>query len=401
MKKKRGFAGILESLDEARDRRLERKLPGWTDRGIVVPSSLALEQCSSSATASYKVRLALSRLGGRPESVCDITGGLGADSAAFAAVAGRLVYMERNPALVEAARANFSALGLDNVEFRCEEVGPGSEIPECRLIVADPARRSESGRKLFRLEDCSPDIGALAPYLLRKAEWLMVKLSPMADISVLAARFGAALREVHVVSSGGEVRELLCLLSREVGEFCGITAVELGAREDGSDECFSFLPEEEKAAEFTAAGRLEPGGILLEPRACLLKAGAFKLPCSRFGLGKLAPSTHLYMTPDGGELPPRGLFRRFVVKEVLPLNSASIRELKSRGLKADVSARNLHLSSDELRRRLGCMPGDGLHVFGCSSLCRGNVLIITGPPEEFTVPSPCTTEPADNCRISA
>ena len=315
MKKNRGFAGILESLDEARDRRLERKLPGWADRGIVVPTALALEQCSSSATASYKVRLALSRLGGRPESVCDITGGLGADSAAFAAVAGRLVYIERNPVLVEAARANFSALGLDNVEFRCEEVGPGSEIPECRLIVADPARRSESGRKLFRLEDCSPDIGALAPYLLRKAEWLMVKLSPMADISVLAARFGAALREVHVVGSGGEVRELLCLLSREVGEFRGITAVELGAREDGSDECFSFLPEEEKAAEFTAAGRLELGGILLEPRACLLKAGAFKLPCSRFGLGKLAPSTHLYMAPDGGELPPRGLFRRFVRRE--------------------------------------------------------------------------------------
>ena len=398
MKKKRGFAGILESLDEARDRRLERKLPGWADRGIVVPTALALEQCSSSATASYKVRLALSRLGGRIESVCDITGGLGADSAAFAAVAGRLVYMERNPVLVEAARANFSALGLDNVEFRCEEVRPESEIPECRLIVADPARRSESGRKLFRLEDCSPDIGALAPYLLRKAEWLMVKLSPMADISLLRSRFDGILEEIHIVAGGGEVRELLCLLRRQA-RFRGVRAVELGS--GGHPETFGFMPEEEAAAEPSIASGLLPGGILLEPSAALMKSGAFKLVCSRYGICQLAPSTHLYVAVSDSDSdrvpPPAAFFKRYEIADLLPLNSASVRELKSRHLRAGVSARNLRISSDELRSRLGCLPGDNFHVFGCFTVCRGNLLIVARPAS----PSPGTTAPADSRRTWA
>ena len=363
-------------MDGERRRRLARKLPGWEGADIVVPSSLALEQCSSSAAAEYKARTALEWSGGRLRTVCDITGGLGADSSAFASVAEKVVYVERNPALVEAARHNFASLALSNVEIRCEEVGPESELPECDLIYADPARRSESGRKLFRLEDCSPDIGLLAPELLERCGRLMVKLSPMADISLLRSRFDGILEEIHIVAGGGEVRELLCLLRRQA-RFRGVRTVELGSGEH--TETFSFMPEEEAAAEPSIASGLLPGGILLEPSAALMKSGAFKLVCARYGICQLAPSTHLYVAPDDGELPPRGLFRRFVVKEVLPLNSASIRELKARGLKADVSARNLHLSSDELRRRLGCVPGSGLHVFGCSSLCRGNVLVMAVP----------------------
>ena len=180
-------------MDGERRRRLARKLPGWEGADIVVPSSLALEQCSSSAAAEYKARTALEWSGGRLRTVCDITGGLGADSSAFASVAEKVVYVERNPALVEAARHNFASLALTNVEIRCEEVGPESELPECDLIYADPARRSESGRKLFRLEDCSPDIGALAPKLLERCGRLMVKLSPIADISLLRSRLDGIL----------------------------------------------------------------------------------------------------------------------------------------------------------------------------------------------------------------
>ena len=375
MKQKKSFSEILVSLEDAAARKVAGKLPAWSGIDIDLPGSLALEQCSSSAAAAYKAGLAKERAGGRLDCVCDITGGLGSDSAAFAAEAGRLLYVERNPRLVEAARKNFRALGLRNVEFRCEEVGPESELPECGLIYADPARRGDTGRKLFRLEDCSPDIGALAPHLLDRAPMLMVKLSPMADISVLLASFGAALREIHVVGLGGEVKELLCLLLRGNRAFDGIFAAELGAADGGSDEIFFFRPREEQSVPLLLAGGLSPGQVLLEPVSCMLKSGAFRLPCVRYGLGKLAPSTHLYIVESSG-LPPAGLFRRFMIKEILPLNAASLRELKSRRLRADVSARNIRMDSAELARRLGCVSGS-LHVFGCSTACSGNVLLLT------------------------
>ena len=398
MKSKKSFAEILESMDGERLRRLARKLPGWEGADIVVPSSLALEQCSSSAAAEYKARTALEWSGGRLRTVCDITGGLGADSAAFALVADKVVYVEKNPALAEAARHNFAALALPNVEIRCEEVGPDSELPECDLIYADPARRSESGRKLFRLGDCSPDIGLLAPKLLEHCVRLMVKLSPMADISLLRSRFDGILEEIHIVESGGEVRELLCLLGRQA-RFGGLRVVELGY--GGRPDTFSFMPEEEAAAESSIASALPSGRILFEPSAAVMKSGAFKLVCSRYGICQLAPSTHLYVAVSGSESdgvpPPAAFFKGYEIEELFPLNSASVRELKSRRLRAGVSARNLRISSDELRSRLGCRPGEDRHVFGCFTVCLGNVLIVARPVPPF----PGTTESGDSRRISA
>lgn len=378
MKSKKSFSEILGSLDDAVARKAARKLPAWSGIDIELPGSLALEQCSSSAAAAYKARLALDRCGGRLGLVCDITGGLGSDCSAFAAVADRVLYFERDAALADAARRNCSALGISNIEFHCEEIGPASELPECDLIYADPARRSGSGRKLFRLGDCSPDIGVLAPLLLRKAPALMVKLSPMADISVLRESFGESLKEVHVVAVGGEVKELLCMLERGGRPFGGIYAVDAAAPPEEEGVSFSFLPEEEREAPLVLAEGLSPRQILLEPSACMLKAGAFRLPCARFGLRKLAPSTHLYLV-GSGVLPPSGLFGRFEIEELLPLSSASLRELKSRRLRADVSARNLPMGSAGLARRLGCVSDAGLHVFGCATACSGNLLILARP----------------------
>lgn len=376
VKNKKSFASILQSLDGERERKLARKLPGWSGLDVLVPSALALEQCSSSAAASYKAAVALEWAGGRLGTVCDITGGLGSDASAFAAVADKVVYYEKNPALVDAARHNCSVLGIDNIEFHCEEIGEDSNLPECEMAYADPARRDVSGRKVFRLEDCSPDIGALAPGILEKACRLMVKLSPMADISVLLSRFGGMLEKLHVVSIGGEVKELLCLL-RSGASFAGIRVVELGRAE----LTFEFMPEDEDKAVYVPAEEVRPGQLLLEPSAGILKSGAFKLLCSRFGICKLAPSTHLYVSGGiGGNcspvLPPETFFRRYIIERVLPLNAESTRLLRSSCLEADVSARNIRMDSAELMRRIGCRPGGGKHIFGCHTDCSGNLLIV-------------------------
>lgn len=381
VKSKKSFAEILQSMDAARDRKLLKKLPGWAGLDVSVPTSLALEQCSSSATAAYKAALALEWSGGKVGTVCDITGGLGSDTSAFAAVAGKVVYLERNPELVDAARHNCSLLGLDNVEFHCMEVDRSSELPMCDMVYADPARRDVSGRKLFRLEDCSPDIGDLAPVLLGYAGRLMVKLSPMADVSAVLAGFPGMVEEVQIVCSGGEVKELLCLLAAGAS-FRGIRVVELG--QGGCRQTFSFMPEEENRACAALASSVVPGQLLLEPSAGMLKSGAFKLPCLRFGISKLDPSTHLYVaesaSPDTGQkpaLPPEALFSRFEIVQVLPLNAESFRTLKESCPQADVSARNIRMDSENLAKRLGCRPGGGMHVFGCRTSCCGNLLMVT------------------------
>ncbi|MBO7574726.1 MAG: hypothetical protein J6S99_02800 [Bacteroidales bacterium] len=439
---KRSFADIMAGLDSERAQKVARKLPAWSAvDGIEIPSALSLEQCSSSATARYKALVAgqvaaAARSGQLPPetsgcagplpsddgplpltmprvarfpgavpasvplaTILDLTGGLGVDSWALSQVAERVVYFERNEELAAAAGRNFQRLGAGNIDVRCETVTPQTELPEADLIYADPARRDAAGRKVFLLEDCTPDILTLLPMLLRKAPAVLVKLSPMADLAMLAERFGPALREIHVVECDGEVKELLCLLLRDNSSpEPDILVVRLSGQAAGGD-ILRFRMAEERAAEVRFAAEVRPGDVLLEPCPALLKAGAFRLPCARWGLQKLAPSTHLYLLPGaetapsapgnpffpspGAETAPSApgsrFFKAWRIAEVLPLGAAAFKALKQRYPHADVTARNLPLGSAELQKRLGVASGGDVHIFGCRLADSSPVLLVTEP----------------------
>ena len=384
---KRSFADILQGLDTDRAQKVTRKLPAWAavdaERraagldALEFPSALSLEQCSSTAAALYKAGLAAP-----VKTVLDLTGGLGVDSWAFSQVAEQVVYYERNAELAAAAERNFARLGAENIEVRCEEVTPQTGLPEAGLIFADPARRDTAGRKVFLLEDCTPDILTLLPLLLRKAPAVLLKLSPMADLAMLAGRLGPALREIHVVESEGEVKELLCLLCRQsaTSEEPKIVVVRL---QGGT---FSFFHPEEREADAVYAAGVQAGDMLLEPCPALLKAGAFKLPCARWGLQKLAVSTHLYLLPGtktAPDLPGTALpdgagawFKARRVVEVLPFGAAAFKALRRRYPRAEVTARNLPLGSDALRQKLGTAPGGDIHIFGCRLADGSAVLLV-------------------------
>jgi len=391
---KRSFADILQGLDTDRAQKVTRKLPAWAavdaERraagldALEFPSALSLEQCSSTAAALYKAGLAAP-----VKTVLDLTGGLGVDSWAFSQVAEQVVYYERNAELAAAAERNFARLGAENIEVRCEEVTPQSELPEAGLIFADPARRDTAGRKVFLLEDCTPDILTLLPLLLRKAPAVLLKLSPMADLAMLAGRLGPALREIHVVESEGEVKELLCLLCRQSAPSAaepGIVIVRLYGQ--GAERILFRMSEEREADAVYAAG-VQAGDMLLEPCPALLKAGAFKLPCARWGLHKLAPSTHLYLAPvlpgtkTAPDVPGTALpdgagawFKARRVVEVLPFGAAAFKALRRRYPRAEVTARNLPLGSDALRQKLGTAPGGDIHIFGCRLADGSAVLLV-------------------------
>ena len=404
-------------------RRLRKKLPEWVAcTGLVYPSSLCAEQCSSSDTARYKaliVRRFINEYVGTVASmvgdpcrttgsvtenkmvtepaevtigtrktgrIADLTGGLGVDSWAFSEVADKVLYNEMNPALAAAARHNFKALGVTNIFIKNSEATSdslkdifGDFRPD--VIFLDPARRDSAGKKVFLLEDCSPDVLKILPELFGISRFVLLKLSPMADITMAVERLdrtyeeylekasgkgwnGQWVREVHVVASGGECKELLILLDREWSEGYSLTC-----REDG--KTLTFKPEE-----ITKAKASYPDStfarIIFEPGKSLTKAGVFNAICERFGLVKLARFTHLYTISEplsDSELeqrtaPLKDFGKVFYVKEILPLNKASMKDVGKRYPHSEVSAKNIPMSSDELRTRLKVKSGDDAHIFG-------------------------------------
>ena len=411
-------------------RKLRTKVPEWyAVPSLVYPFRLSGEQCSSSETAKYKALLALglrregippetvatrplppqaagpskgeqpgppkiSRFlgwlgrgwpqvsGGIPSrlSVADLTGGMGVDAWAFAQVAEEVLYNEMQVELVRATELNFRELGVENVRFRNCRVEPGKVgevldgfLPD--VIFLDPARRAEDGRKVFLIEECQPDVLGLLPELFEASRYVLLKLSPMADITMACKRLGAHVKEVHVVAAGGECKELLFLLDREwegtpstfVVEGGAVMEIPGQAGNDGSPLVIS-------------TGAKRRGEIwLFEPGKALLKAGAFDLPCRKFGLTKLGQHTHLYVgesVPE--ELRPFG--KVFEVLEMMPLNNRTMKEAGKRWPQAEVTARNVPMTSDLLRKKLGCASGGDIHLFGVRvevAAEAGNYLIVT------------------------
>lgn len=362
------YASEVEDFDLALNtlevrRKLRVKVPQWyAVPQLRFPFRLSGEQCSSAETARYKASVALRALT-REKTVADLTGGLGVDSWAFAQVASAVLYNEMRPELAAAASANFKALGLTNVRVSCAELRPGGLreildgfVPD--VIFLDPARRAADGRKVFRLEDCEPDVLQLLPELLAAAPRVLLKLSPMADITLVCKQLGY-VREVHVVAADGECKELLLLLE------CGyIGQPRTFIYEKGAVLATDEAPEETSAL---------MGDLLFEPGKALLKAGAFDLPC-RYGLEKLEQHTHLYRASARVEaLQPFGKW--FRILETVPLDKRSMKEVGRRYPRASVTARNIPMTSDELRKRMGVADGGSVHVFGVKSMA-GNVLIV-------------------------
>lgn len=422
-------------------RRLRKKLPEWVAcTGLVYPSSLCAEQCSSSDTARYKasivqrifneyVRTVASMVGEpcrttgsatenkmvtepaevtigtrKTGRIADLTGGLGVDSWAFSEVAEEVLYNEMNPALAAAARHNFKALGVTNIFIKNSEATSdslkdifGDFRPD--VIFLDPARRDSAGKKVFLLEDCSPDVLKILPELFGISRFVLLKLSPMADITMAVERLdrtyeeylekasgkgwnGQWVREVHVVASGGECKELLILLDGEWNEGYSLTC-----REDG--KTLTFKPEEITKAK---AGYPDStfARIIFEPGKSLTKAGVFNAICERFGLVKLARFTHLYtisepLSDSESEqrtAPLKDFGKVFYVKEILPLNKSSMKDVGKRYPHSEVSAKNIPMSSDELRTRLKVKSGDDAHIFGVrieTPYNEDNYLIVTEP----------------------
>ena len=378
-------------------RKLKGKVQEWYDNpSLLFPAKLSAEQCSSSSTASYKAELAGRIASCSVEkqagwSVADLTGGLGVDSWFFSKKAVKVLYNEMQERLCEAARHNFSILGAENIivsnhavsasaSDNLLEASPtellGSFRPD--IVYMDPARRGEGGRKVFLIEECTPDVLNLKDEIFSISRHMLIKLSPMADISMVCDRLGPMCREVHVVSVGGECKELLIWMDREwQGEF-SVHAVELPTDYPASQSYeFSFLPSEERNAHAADISNYEDAYIF-EPGKSLMKAGAFNLISTRFGVSKFGKSTHYYLFDDSSKTDAlKGLGKIYRIMRCEPLDKRTLKAAGKDFPKAEVTARNIPMDTDTLRKKLGVTSGDDAHIFGLKSDIFGNLLLCT------------------------
>lgn len=369
-------------------RKLRKKVPSWyAVPGLAYPVRLSGEQCSSEKTALYKAGIVSSLFPDRKPRTADLTGGLGVDTWAFSRVASAVLYNEMNSRLAGAAEKNFRMLGAENITVMSRMLVPGTSTQEILgdfrpdLVFLDPARRDGDGRKVFLLEDCSPDILKLKDGIFRLCRYILLKLSPMADISMLLERLGKECMEVHILAVSGECKEVVILMDRDFRGKCRIV-VNSGA------SSVDFLHDELRDAVpdyICGTEDLCPGALLYEPGKALMKAGAFDILGRRFPLRKLARFTHYYIyTGSPSDIPQElrdnGSF--FSIIEAMPLNNRTVRETSRKYPRGEVTARNLKMDTDTLRRKLGISPGPDVHIFGLRSISStdaGNSLIITVP----------------------
>lgn len=402
-----------------------KKLPQWAScEGIVYPPHISMEQCSSQFTAQYKSEVAQTllapaatvrarvsdsgesdnqttksepQLSDSAESVMqtaksafqlsdslesdtlvarramvDLTGGFGVDFSYLARGFSQATYVERQRHLCDLAEHNMAALGLDQARIVC---GDGVEylrqMGPVDFIYLDPARRDEHGSRTYAIEDCTPNVFELRDLLLSKSQYTLVKLSPMLDWRKAVADFDGTVREVHIVATGNECKELLLVLGQQVHE------------EPSAPRVFCVNDNQRidyDSAAYTQGLRIggkplpEAKNYLYEPNASIMKAGCFDLVEERFGVTQVGPSSHLFVSATPvADFPGRG----FAIEAIGGMNKKDIKRLLNGTKQANIAVRNFPLTAPQLRKKLKLADGGPVYLFGTTMQGCDHVLLRT------------------------
>ena len=341
----------------------EAKVPSWHQvEGLLYPKHLSMEQCSSEATAIYKASLV------EGETFADLTGGFGIDCSFLSRKFKQADYVERQSELCELAKHNFPLLGLSIGVHNEDGVEYLKQMQPVDCLFLDPARRDGHGGKTVAISDCEPDVSALEDLLVEKAQTVMIKLSPMLDLS-LALKALRFVKEVHIVSVNNECKELLLILqkSKSASEIVIHCEQITGT---GEHQHYTFTQEQERTSDCPLA--TEVGAYLYEPNASILKAGAYRSLTQTYGVKKLHASSHLYTSSCFIEDFPG---RRFQVEAVSGFGKKELKDFLQGMEKANLTIRNFPSSVAELRKRLKLKEGGEDYLFATTLADESKVLI--------------------------
>ena len=353
-----------------------RKLPKWAAcDGVIFPPHLSMEQCSSEPTAQYKLNLAMewAERVGHASSMTDLTGGFGVDfsftSCAFAAA----TYVERNEQLCHIVEHNLPLLGLNNATVVCADaVEYLSTVEPQTMLFLDPARRDEHGAKTVMLADCTPDVVQLLPKLLEKSRFTMLKLSPMLDWHKAVDDLQGTVREVHIVSVGGECKELLLVLSKVVESELKVYCADLSTA-SGSSSLFVYTPGS-SAPVVNSKLKTQNSKFVHEPNASIMKAGCFDELAAAYGVSPVSRNSHLFLSDEPVDGFPG---RSFVVERVTTMNKGELRKALVGIEKANIATRNFPLTVAELRKRLKIKDGGDVYIFATTTAEGEHLLLIS------------------------
>jgi hypothetical protein len=372
--------GIPASLvaDQITGRRKAKlKLPSWYDaQNVIYPPSINIEQCSSEATARFKIELLRQNKLDNFNKVIDLTGGFGVDSFFFSSIFKEVDYVEPNENLLGLTRHNLAI--LQGAKSKKQETRVRfhnstaenfliSKKGKYDLIFIDPSRRGKGNQKIFLFADCQPNVIELLPQIFSLTNGLLVKASPLIDLQSGIKEL-QGVRRIFVVAVDNDCKEVLFLCRKDFAGEPEISAVNLKSSY-GLDphDSFDFCLSEEKRS---VSSFSDPLSYLYEPNSVLLKSGAFKLIGNRYQLQKLQQHTHLYTSDRLVENFPG---RIFIIESIIKSDPKVVRHYFPEG-KANVITRNYPLTVEQLKKKVGLKDGGEKFLIGFS-----------GQSEKFTV----------------
>lgn len=346
-----------ELLQQIESRRaVQKKLPTWfRTKNVYYPPKLNLEQTSSEITAAYKANLVAGK------TAADLTGGFGIDTFYFAKKFEKVTHIETNEGLSHIANHNFGMLGKNNIQCIAQEGIQGIASDFFDIIYIDPSRRNNSKGKVFFLEDCAPNVPKHLNYLLERCNALLIKTSPMLDISIALKQL-KHVTEIHIVAVNNEVKELLWLLNKSPNTSVSVNTANISAT---GTETFSFLLDQDPETVYS-----NPLRFLYEPNAAILKAGGFQHISEAFKLKKLHKHSHLFTSDSLREFPGR----RFSIEKVVLYTKKEMRGITFE--KANVTTRNFPESVATLRKKWKIKEGGDIYLFFTTLVNEDKIMLI-------------------------
>jgi 16S rRNA G966 N2-methylase RsmD len=349
---------IIEQIEAKK--RCEKKLPTWFNtENIYYPNKLNIEQTSSEITAKYKANL----ISGK--SLIDLTGGFGVDTYHFSKKAESVTHCEVDTELSEIVKHNYQVLKAKNINCLNENgIDALKRIDKpFDWIYIDPSRRDNSKNKVFLLSDCAPNIKTFKDLFLKYAKNVMVKTSPLLDITATKQDL-KHVKELHVVAVNNDVKELLWILEQNYKDDFLIKSVNITK---SKNETFEFFYNEELSS---PADYSKPLTYLYEPNSAILKAGAFNILSRKLNSFKLHKHSHLYTNEKPIDFPGR----QFVIEKVIPFNKKEF--AKKRIAKANVTTRNFPLSVNEIRKKLKIKDGGNIYLFFTTDVNNSKIILL-------------------------
>ncbi|CAL2064233.1 THUMP-like domain-containing protein [Tenacibaculum sp. 190524A05c] len=341
----------------------QHKLPSWFNtEDIYYPPKVSIEQTSSEITAKYKANLV------KGETLIDISGGFGVDSYYFSKNVNNVIHCEINEELSTIVNHNYKKLEANNIQTKaCNgiEYLKSNNANHFDWIYTDPSRRDDSKNKVFLLKDCSPNIPEEIDVLFSKSDNILIKVSPILDISSTIRELKFT-KEVHIVAINNEVKELLFILKKDHKEETLLKTVNF--KKDTIEEFnFSLHSNQLDEPKYSL-----PLTYLYEPNAAILKAGGFKEITQQFDVNKLHQHSHLYTSEDLVRFPGR----TFIIDKVIPYNKKEIKK-NIPDKKANITIRNFPKTVSQIRKETKIKDGGNLFLFLTTLENNSKVMIIS------------------------